>query len=283
MPKQIQDAVQAPAIAFLGPLATFSHQAVLNHFGPGVELLPCPTIPDVFEAVCQGRATAGVVPVENSTDGTITYTLDTFAEADASICAEIQLEIHQYLLCRGEPKDVQVVYSHPSVFGQCREWLKQNLPQARLVQVTSTTEAASRAAAEPGTAALSGRLAAEQYKLPVRAERVEDRPDNLTRFFVIRKGAAIPAPSGHDKTSLLITVKDRVGALLDILEPFRRHGINLSFIESRPSRRRNWEYLFYLDIAGHIQDAPVRAALADLAPVCEQVRCLGSYPRGDGR
>ncbi len=272
---------EALTVAFLGPSATFSHQAALGRFGAAANYLPCATIPEVFDAVCRGKAAFGVVPVENSTEGAVTYTLDVFAEVDVTICAEIHQEIHQHLLCRCAVEDVQVVYSHPSVFGQCREWLRKNLPQARLVPVTSTTEAASRAAAEEGAAALAGVLASERYGLPVRGDNIEDRTENLTRFFVIRRGA-VCAPSGNDKTSLLFGVKDRVGALLDSLEPFRRHKISLSFIESRPSRRRNWEYQFYIDIAGHMQDAPVKAALEELSEHCQFVKCLGSYPRAAG-
>ena len=265
-------------VAFLGPSATFSHQAALNRFGAAAHYLPCATIPDVFDAVCRGKAGFGVVPVENSTEGAITYTLDMFADVDVSICAEINLEIHQHLLCRCSPEEVEVVYSHPSVFGQCREWLRRHLPQARMVQVTSTTEAASRAAAEEGAAALAGLLAAERYNLPVRAGNVEDRAENRTRFFVIRKGGS-SAATGNDKTSLLFGVKDRVGALLDSLEPFRRHKITLSFIESRPSRRRNWQYQFFIDILGHAADPQVKQAIEELSEHCQFVKCLGSYPR----
>ncbi len=274
----------APTVAFLGPRATFSHQAALGRFGREAVYLPQLSIADVFEAVSRGEASFGVVPVENSTEGAVTYTLDMFADSDATICAELRQEIHHHLLCRCRPEEVKTVYSHPHVFGQCRRWLHQNLPRAVQVPLASTTEAAARAAAEEGAAALAGPLAAETYGVPARASNVEDCAGNQTRFFVIRPVAGgMPAPTGRDKTSLILGVRDRVGALLDSLEPFRRHGVNMTFIESRPSRRKNWEYLFYVDVAAHMSDAGLRAALAEVADHCEFVKCLGSYPRGDGR
>ncbi|MFA4944995.1 MAG: prephenate dehydratase [Lentisphaeria bacterium] len=270
-------AAKGPA-AFLGPEGTFTHQAAIRHFGAAARFLSCASIADVFEAVDRGQAEFGVVPVENSTEGAVSYTLDMFADSPARICAEIFLPIHHHLASSCELRALKTLYSHPQVFGQCRHWLRRHLPAVALVEAPSTSEAARRAAAEPACAgALASELAAQQCGLTIRERNIEDHPGNLTRFFVI--GSHLPPPSGHDKTSLLFGIRDRVGALLDSLEPFRRNQVSLSFIESRPSRRRNWEYQFYVDILGHCDDPPVRAALAELAVICEFVKCLGSYPR----
>lgn len=267
----------AGPVAFLGPAATFTHQAALQQFGPKAKLMPCASIAEVFDAVSRGQAGCGVVPVENSTEGAVSYTLDMFADSPVRICAEIFLPIHHHLLCRCALSEIRVIYSHPHVFGQCRNWLRRYLPDVTHCDVASTTEAARRAAAEENAAAIAADLASEIYGIPVRERSIEDNPGNMTRFFVI--GSSSARPTGNDKTSLLLGIRDRVGALLDSLEPFRRQKISLSFIESRPSRRRNWEYQFYIDIVGHTEDANVRTALGELTELCEFVKCLGSYPR----
>ena len=264
-------------VAFFGPSGTFTHQAALAKFGNGVHYLSRPTIPDVFDAVARKQATFGVVPVENSTEGAVTHTLDMFADVNVRICAEANMVIHHHLLCRCRKEELQVVYSHPQVLGQCRKWLRLNLPQVPLVEALSTTEAASRCAAEESAGALAGALAAELYNLPICDSNIEDLAGNLTRFLVI--GDQETAPTGNDKTSLLFGVKDRVGALLDSLEPFRQHEISLTFIESRPSRRKTWEYHFYVDFLGHVSDPAIRQALDELGEHCQYVKILGSYPR----
>jgi chorismate mutase/prephenate dehydratase len=267
----------AVTVAFFGPAATFTNQAALAKFGARASYLARPTIADVFDAVSRGQATFGVVPVENSTEGAVTHTLDMFADVNVRICAEVNMFIHHHLLCRCGKEELQVVYSHPQVFGQCRKWLRQHLPQVPLIEVASTAEAAARCAVEGHAGALAGALAAERYAVPVREQNIEDVSGNVTRFLVIGTGET--APTGNDKTSLLFGVKDRVGALFDSLEPFRRHQISLSFIESRPSRRKQWEYHFYVDLLGHGLDPGVREALEELSEHCQFVKILGSYPR----
>ncbi len=264
-------------VAFFGPTATFTHQAALSRFGNRAHYLSRPTIADVFDAVARRQAAFGVVPVENSTEGSITHTLDMFADVSVRICAEIHMAIHHHLLCRCARDALQVIYSHPQPLGQCRRWLRQNLPQVPLVEVGTTVEAAARCAAEDAAGAVAGTLAAELYGLPVAESNIEDVPGNMTRFLVIGDQAA--PPSGNDKTSLLFGIKDRVGALFDSLEPFRRHGISLAFIESRPSRKKSWEYHFYVDFLGHQSEPRVQKALDELSEHCQYVKILGSYPR----
>ncbi|MEI8080177.1 MAG: prephenate dehydratase [bacterium] len=268
---------QAPAVAYLGPSGTNTHQAALGRFGNTVHYLARPTIPDVFEAVTRNQAAFGVVPVENSTEGAVTYTLDMFADSPVKISAEINMRIHNHLIGSGSRERLRVLYSHPQVFGQCRQWLRRHLPAVPLVETFSTTEAAARAAAEDAAGAITGPLAAEQYRLPVMEANIEDTAGNTTRFFVI--GTRDTAPTGNDKTSILFAIKDRVGALLDSLEPFRRHGISLSFIESRPSRRKSWDYHFFVDFVGHAAEPKVQSMLHDLGEQCQSVKILGSYPR----
>lgn len=271
-------AVGRPAtVAFLGPVATFTHQAALAMFGGGAHYAAQPTIADVFDAVSRGSATCGVVPVENSTEGAVTHTLDMFADTQATICAEINMVIHHNLVALCERDAIRTLYSHPQVFGQCRRWLHRNLPEVALVEVASTTEAAARCRNEPGAAALASHAAAERYQLNLLAERVEDLSGNMTRFIVI--GNQMPEPTGDDKTSILFVVRDRVGALYDSLQPFSRHAINMTFIESRPSRRKSWEYHFFVDFTGHVSDPSVRQALEELGEHCQLVKILGSYPR----
>ncbi len=270
---------QPRRIAYLGPPATFTHQAARLYFGADVEYAAQATIGEVFTAVSRQSCHFGVVPVENSTEGAVTHTLDMFVDTDLKIRAEINMAIHHCLLCRGERDDLQTIYSHPQVLGQCRAWLRRHLPKAHLVEVSSTTEAAARCSRELRSGALAGELAARQYNLPVAERNIEDFSGNTTRFLVL--GRELTKPSGEDKTSLLLVVRDRVGALYDALLPFGRHGVNLTFIESRPSKRRNWEYYFFIDLGGHVEDEAVRRTLDELREHCELVKVLGSYPRGE--
>ncbi len=264
-------------IAFLGPVATFTHQAAMARFGHAVEYRAQPTVADVFEAVERGQVEYGVVPVENSTEGAVTYTLDMLVDTSLKICAEIHMPIHHNLLSLSPPERIEELYSHPQVFGQCRRWLHRNLPEVRLIEVSSTAEACSRARTEPRGGAIAGDLAARQYELPVQEARIEDFSDNLTRFYVL--GRQEPEPTGDDKTSVLFVIRDRVGALYETLAAFREYGINLTFIESRPSRRKRWEYFFFVDFIGHVADAKVRQALERLGEHCQLIKILGSYPR----
>lgn len=267
---------QQITVAYLGPRATFSHQAASSHFGSAVEFLPERTIGEVFEAVERGRAHYGVVPIENSVEGAVNATLDRFIETNARICAQIYLPVKLDLLGRGPLSAVRKVYSHPQPFGQCRRWLSEHLPSAECVEVASTARAAELAADEEGAAAIASAMAAEVFSLPVLAPSIQDAPDNLTRFFVV--GPRSAAPSGADKTSVMFAVKDQPGALARALEPFEKAGISLTRIESRPSKRRPWEYFFFADFAGHAEDAAVRPALEALQSACAFTRILGSYP-----
>ena len=264
-------------VAFLGPALTFSHQAALARFGSSIRYVPQQTIADVFEAVSRGRVNYGVVPVENSTEGAVTYTLDMFVDTTVKICAEVNMAVHHNLLGRCRKEELQVLYSHPQVLGQCRRRLHREFPNLPLVEVASTTEAASRCGNEPFAGALASALAADYYHLNILAENLEDLTDNVTRFLVL--GSQTPKATGNDKTSVLFVVRDRVGALYDSLAPFRAHEINLTFIESRPSRRKSWEYYFFIDVLGHTADANVQTALEELGEHCQFVKILGSYPR----
>lgn len=267
---------QTITVAYLGPPTTFSHQAAAMHFGSAVQLQPEKSIGDVFEAVERGRAHYGVVPIENSQEGAISATLDRLMETEIHICAQIFLPVELNLLGRGPLGAVRKVYSHPQPFGQSRRWLAGHLPGVECVEVSSTARAAELAAAEDGAAAIAGGMAGEEFGLPVLAASIQDAASNVTRFFVLGKQSA--HSSGNDKTSVMFAVKDQPGALATALEPFRKAGISLTRIESRPSKRRPWEYFFFADLAGHAEDPVVAGALEKLAGVCSVTRILGSYP-----
>ncbi|MBU3664715.1 MAG: prephenate dehydratase [Chthoniobacterales bacterium] len=267
---------QTITVAYLGPRTTFSHQAAARHFGSSVKFQPERTIPEVFEAVERGRAGYGVVPIENSLEGGVNATLDCFMDTAARICAQTFLPVDLNLLGRVPVEKVRRVYSHPQPFGQCRRWLAAHLPSAECVEVSSTARAAELAASEEGAAAIAGDMAAAEFGLPVLARSIQDATGNVTRFFVI--GRQDTRPSGHDKTSVMFAVKDQPGALARALEPFEKSGISLTRIESRPSKRRPWEYYFFADFAGHSADPAVAGALAKLEGVCAFTRLLGSYP-----
>ncbi|HEV8673417.1 MAG TPA: prephenate dehydratase [Methylomirabilota bacterium] len=271
-------ALQRPfRVAHLGPVATFAHLAALERFGESAEYVPLRGIPDVFAEVEQGRADVGVVPVENSTEGAVNHTLDRLIDSELLICGEVQLEIHHYLLSRaGDLADVKQVFSHPQALAQCREWLDRNLPHAQPVEVASTAAAAERALEDGAAAAIASELAGRLYQLPTLRERIEDVARNVTRFLVI--GRRPIGPTGRDKTSLLLSIKDEVGALYRILEPVAAARLNLTRIESRPTRRRPWEYVFFVDLEGHQVDPDVQGVLAALRERCLFLKVLGSYP-----
>lgn len=267
-------------VAYFGPETTYTHQAAIRAFGSSAEFLPMHGIRDVFMAVSRGDAEYGVVPVENSTEGVVTYTLDVFMESDLRISSELLLEINNNLLSvSGRIEDVKRVYSHPQPLAQCKEWLDRNLKDVPLIEVSSTAYASKRASEEPDSAAIAGEMAAQRHNLACVARRIQDIPDNSTRFLTISKN--ITHRTGHDKTSLLLSIKDRVGGLLNILSPFSRHGLNLSRIQSRPSKRRAWEYIFFIDLVGHVEDEQVTAALAEVEQECVFLKILGSYPSAD--
>jgi chorismate mutase / prephenate dehydratase len=215
-------------------------------------------------------------PIENSTEGAVNHTLDLFAESNLKICAQILLRIDNCLMAKGPKEEIRKIYSHPQVFGQCRNYLSRNFPNVDRVEVSSTTKAAALAAAEPNAAAMGGDLAARLHGLTVLESCVQDRATNTTRFLVI--GQKSCPPTGNDRTSLMFSVKDAPGSLHDALKPFNRLKINMSKIESRPSRRKDWEYFFFVDILGHETDEPIREALDELAQHCSMVKVLGSYP-----
>jgi chorismate mutase/prephenate dehydratase len=265
-------------IAYLGPAGTFTQAAALKHFGHSVATVPLPDIAEVFREVESGSTQYGVVPVENSTEGVVTHTLDRFMLSPLQICGEVQLRIHHHLLAtQGDMASISRVYSHQQSFAQCREWLDGHLPQAERITVSSNAEAARRAAAESDTAAIAGDAAAELYQLSVLAANIEDEPDNTTRFLVIGHDG-VP-PCGNDKTSLMVSGPNRPGLLHELLTPLSTHGISMTRLESRPSRRGIWDYVFFIDIEGHQADANVAQALKEMEQKASVVKVLGSYPR----
>ena len=264
-------------IAYFGPEATNTHQAARSRFGTSVKYAAQVTIADVFDAVARGQADYGVVPIENSTEGAVNHTLDVFMESDLRICAQIMMRIENHLASKCAREDLRKIYSHPQVFGQCRNWLRRELPHVDLIEVASTPRAAELAATEPNAAALVGRMAAEVHGLTLLVESVQDNPNNTTRFLVV--GHNIAQPTGDDRTSLMFSLQDKVGALFSAIEPFKTLKINMSKIESRPSKRKGVEYFFYVDIDGHAEDAPVATAIAELEKHCTFVKILGAYPR----
>jgi chorismate mutase/prephenate dehydratase len=269
---------QPMKVAFLGPQGTFTHAAAMKQFGFSAQLVPQKSIPAVFDEVQRGRAHYGVVPVENSTEGAVSHTLDMFMESEQKINAEILLEISHYLLSStGRFEDIRKVVSHPQPLAQCRKWLEDNLPDIPLVDVGSTALAAQTAAEDETAAAIASEMAASLYGLQIVKERIEDNPNNFTRFLVI--GKKTPERSGKDKTSVMFNVKDEPGILYRMLEPFSKRGINLSKIESRPMKKKAWEYIFFLDMEGHIEEDNVRAAVDELKGYCQFIKVLGSYPR----
>jgi chorismate mutase / prephenate dehydratase len=265
-------------VGYLGPEGTFSEQAVRKHFGHSAHGLPLESIEEVFQEVEAGHADFGVVPVENSGQGTIQVTLDMFLTSNLKICGEVELRVRQYLLSRtGQIKDIERVYSHPQSFAQTKSWLRANLPKTEKIPVSSNAEAARRARNADDAAAIAGEAAAHVYGLrKVIVSPIEDRDDNTTRFLVL--GRQFFPSSGHDRTSILVSIRDQPGALFKALSPFARHGISMNRIESRPSHHANWEYAFFIDLAGHIEDAPMKRALAELEPQIAEIKILGSYP-----
>ena len=265
-------------IGYLGPEGTFSQQAVLKHFGRSAHGLPLASIEEVFQEVEAGNADFGVVPVENSGQGTIQVTLDMFLTSQLKICGEVELKVHQYLLSRsGRIDDIERIYAHPQAFAQTSGWMRANLPKAEKVPVSSNAEGARRARNADDAAAIAGESAAHVYGLKkVIMSSIQDDKDNTTRFLVV--GRQIFPPSGHDRTSVLVFIHDKPGALFDVLSPFARHGISMNRIESRPSHQAKWEYAFFIDLAGHVEDEGMKQALAELEKDVAQVKVLGSYP-----
>ena len=265
------------AIAYLGPEATFTHLAALSKFGSSVEYKACSSFTDVFHEVEMGRADYGVVPIENSIEGAVNHTLDMFIDSDLKICSEIFYEITHNLMTNGtDLRQIKRVYSKAEVFGQCRMWLETNLHHAELMETSSTAVAAQRAAREYGSAAIGSKLAATINNLPILAEAIQDFSANVTRFLVISKH--LPGITKHDKTSILVSIRDKVGALYEMLLPIRKYKVNMTKIESRPSKRKAWDYYFFIDFEGHVESPRVKKMLADMESRVKFLKVLGSYP-----
>ncbi len=267
------------AVAFLGPEGTFTQQAAYKHFGHAINAQPYPAIDEIFRAVEGGACQYGVVPVENSTEGVITHTLDSFLRSPLLIAGEVALRIHHNLMSKERGLvDIRRVFSHQQSLAQCRRWLDRFLPHAERISVSSNAEAAHIAFVEPDSAAIAGEVAAELYRLDILERNIEDEPDNTTRFLVVGRHAV--GPTGEDKTSLLISTHNSPGSLYNTLEPFARYSISMSKIESRPSRRGVWDYVFFIDVEGHQQDESLAKALKALEKNVLLLKLLGSYPRG---
>lgn len=274
-------ALQQPLkVAYLGPAATFTHLAASRQFGSSTEYIPESTIKEVFDAVERNVAQYGVVPIENSTEGVVNYTLDMFIDSDLKIAFEIMLSISHNLLSKsGKRKDIKKIYSHPQARAQCRGWLEGNFPGISIIEELSTAAAAKRVANDPSSAAVAGELAASVYDLKFVEKRIEDIKNNFTRFLVIAKDS--PRRTGKDKTSIMFSIKDEPGALYFILRSFAKHKINLTKIESRPSRRKAWEYIFFVDMEGHTEDKGVKKAINSVKKGCLFFKVLGSYPSAE--
>lgn len=267
-------------VAFLGPEGTYTHAAALKHFGHFVQAQPMSAIDEVFREVESGQANYGVVPVENSTEGVVNHTLDSFVNSPLYIAGEVKLRIHHHLLASDEIKvsDIKRVYSHQQSLAQCRKWLDSNCPQVERVAVSSNAEAAKLSMKEPGAVAIAGDMAAEKYGLLKISENIEDQPDNTTRFLIIGKDV-VPA-SGQDKTSIMVSAKNKPGALYHVLEPFHQNNISLTRLETRPSNTGTWAYVFFMDFEGHIEDQNVQEVVQKISPDAVEIKHLGSYPVG---
>ena len=277
-------------VAYLGPRGTFSERATLKHFGLAADAVPTASIDEVFRSVESGASDFGIVPVENSTEGAVGRSLDLMPQTPMKVCGEVIVRIHHHLMANttapGNPamtkealldfSGIGRVFSHGQSLGQCHEWLNTNLPHAERVAVASNAEAARRASTEPGSAAVAGEMAAEHYGLTILASNIEDEPNNTTRFLIL--GDYQPRPSGRDKTSLILSARNRAGAVYEMLTPFATRGVSMTKFESRPSRVALWEYLFFVDIEGHRDDPQVAEALEEVGRIAGYIKVLGSYP-----
>lgn len=268
-------------VGFLGPEGTFTQTAVFNHFGHSVRALPFHTIDEVFQEVESGAADFGVVPIENSTEGSVNNTLDMFLTSPLKISGEVELRIEQHLLGQMRAlENVERICAHEQSLAQCRGWLREYLPHVELIGMSSNAAGARRARDESGTAAIGPDVAADVYNLKILVSSIQDRRDNSTRFLVV--GRQLLAPSGADKTTVLVSTSDTAGGagvLHTLLQPFAEHKVNMTFIESRPSRRQNWDYVFFIDVEGHASEAPLADALAELEMESSLFRVLGAYPK----
>ena len=269
-------------IAYLGPEATYTHAAAIKKFGASVDYSAIATISDIFTAVEKGEADYGLIPIENSTEGSVREALDGFVESDLKVVAQVFLEINHALISSTPLDKIEKVYSKDQALAQCRAWLQRHLPHAQLIDTASTAKAVQIAKDMPGAAAIAAELAAQVQGVPVLAKGIQDQNDNTTRFFVVGKRPSGPVGGGRDLTSLVISLGDEAaahsGSLLKMLMPFGQRGINLSKVESRPSKRRPWDYLFFIDVTGHYEDPAMKEAIAELKKFCPLVKWLGSYP-----
>ncbi|HMU53434.1 MAG TPA: prephenate dehydratase [Nitrospira sp.] len=264
-------------VAYLGPRATFTHMACMQKFGSSAQYIPVHSIKEVFSEVERGRANFGVVPIENTTEGVVNHTLDMFIDSNLLIYGEVLQEVSHHLLSKsGVPEEIKKISSHPHAIAQCRNWLETHMPHVPVSEVASTARAAELCLEDTSIAAIASQLAADLYGLKVIKSRIEDNLNNFTRFLVLSQKA--PERTGKDKTSLMLSIKDKVGALYDLLRPFASHGISMTKIESRPSRRKAWEYIFFVDIEGHIEEDRVKKAVEDITGRCLFMKVLGSYP-----
>jgi chorismate mutase/prephenate dehydratase len=264
-------------VAYLGPRATFTHMACMQKFGSSAQYVPVNSIKDVFSEVERGRAHFGVVPIENTTEGVVNHTLDNFIDSNLLIYGEVLQEVSHHLLSKsGVVDEVKKIYSHPHAIAQCRNWLETNLPHVPVSEVASTARAAEICMDDPSAGAIASELAAQLYGLKVIKARIEDNMNNFTRFLILSQKP--PERTGKDKTSLMLSVKDKVGALYDLLRPFASHGLNMTKIESRPSRRKAWEYIFFVDVEGHMEEERVKKAVEEIKGRCLFMKVLGSYP-----
>jgi chorismate mutase/prephenate dehydratase len=264
-------------IGYLGPAGSFSHTASMLKFGQSVEYEPLVDITSIFDEVSKGHCDLGLAPVENTKGGGVIETLDALIDSNVKICAEVQMAIHHSLLGNCSLEKIEKIYSKPEVFAQCRNWLSATFKEAQTVPVASTARAAQMAANEPNTAAIGSTVAAELYGLRIICENIEDIANNITRFLVISKEDA--KPTGEDKTAMLFSTSHKAGALSDVLDVFKRYSINMTNIESRPSKKREWEYYFFVDFLGHRTDRNIQDGLTEARKHCLQLSVLGSFPR----
>ena len=268
------------SVAYLGPEGTYTHAATLKHFGHFIQAEPMAAIDEVFREVASGAASYGVVPVENSTEGMINHTLDSFIDSRLFIAGEVKVRIHHHLLASTalDIHQAKRVYAHAQSLAQCRKWLDAHCPQIERVAVASNAEAARLASKEPGVVAIAGDMAAERYGLTKLAENIEDQPDNTTRFLII--GPNVVPASGQDKTSIMVSAKNKPGALYHVLEPFHRHNVSLTRLETRPSPSGTWAYVFFIDFEGHIDNPEIQQVISEISPDAVEIKHLGSYPVG---
>ena len=264
-------------VAFLGPEGTFTQQATLKHFGDAVIGRPFVTVDEVFREVAAENCHYGVVPVENSTEGVVNHTLDNFLTSSLRICGECELKVHHHFMALTTDAPIERIYAHQQTLGQCRRWLDVHYPDAVRIDASSNAQAAKLVSRDPGAGAIASEVAADLYGLTILSRKIEDLSDNTTRFLVV--GREPVGPSGADKTSIMVSTQNRPGALFSLLEPFHRHGISLTAIETRPSKQGMWSYVFFIDFDGHITEPDIQAVLDEVSKDALEVKILGSYPR----